>query len=113
MQHRGIKLKSVKAMGETFKSMAKIPMDVMGGLIMMLDKLEIFQPIIDALNGLLAMFSGKMMEGLMPAFQKIIDIMFSPEVLELITNLADLFLVLLDPLMDLEKHLLKFVATYH
>lgn len=73
----------------------------LAGILGIFEAIGVFAPILDVVKDLIGLFAGRLIEKLMPSFQKIIDILLSDEVMTLIGDLAGLFAELLEPLLEM------------
>jgi len=92
--------KNVQRFGKNLKAMGGAMMGPIAGLMSFMQSLEIFEPLIDVIQGLMDIFAGAMMEALMPAFMKLFEVLLSPEVIDLIKMLAGLFASILIPIIE-------------
>ena len=93
-----------KAMGGFMKNIGSIMGTMLGpiGFILAIfEKLGVFEPILEIVNDLIEMLGAKMLEKLMPSFEKLFDIMLSDDVMSLIDALAEIFAAMIAPLMEL------------
>ena len=77
-----------------------------GPMMGMLEGLGVFEPILSVVSDLIGLFAGKLIEKLLPAFMRIINILLSDEMMSLIGTLADLFVILIEPLLQIVEAVL-------
>ena len=107
-------MKSANSMKKAFKDKDRVKgmtsmFSMIGGMVTgpidmimsLLDKLGISGPIVSVLDGLMQMFSGTLMEALMPAFQELFDILLSEDTIALVKMLASLFAMFLVPMIQI------------
>lgn len=71
-----------------------------GVFLRVLDQTGIMSPIMSALNGLFGIFSGTLMQAVMPAIQGLMDVLLSPEVITAVQDLATSVGELLTPIFE-------------
>ncbi|KKM06426.1 hypothetical protein LCGC14_1744110 [marine sediment metagenome] len=105
-------------MGVAFKALSKVKKstwNAMSGAMKSVktavDPMSAFARLLTIFTPLLKILTAKIMVGLIPAFQKIMKILLSPEVLNLLDLLANLFIMLISPLLDLVIFILPPLIT--
>lgn len=99
----------VKGMTSMFSMLGGMAMGPIGVIMSLLDKLGVVGPIMDVLNGLMSIFSGTLMELLMPAFQDLFDVLLSEDTIALVKLLANIFGMFLVPLIRIFSKSLKIM----
>lgn len=101
--------KTVKRVGKGFKWLGKSMFGVLGWVLSLLEGLEVLQPVLDVIQGLIEIFGGVLTMALMPAFMKLFDVLLSPTVIEIITILANLIGSILTPIIGVFTSVLETI----
>ena len=95
----GPKAEGVKRFGKNMGSLVGGMLGPLGSMLSLFESMGVFEPLFDVIGGLMEMFGGILMEALMPAFKALFDVLLSPEVIDIIKILAQLFGAILTPII--------------
>ncbi|MHA1211020.1 MAG: hypothetical protein ACTSSH_01035 [Candidatus Heimdallarchaeota archaeon] len=102
----------VKTIGNTVMKTATGLMSPFTKVFGFLDMLGVLDPILKTLNGLLALFSGTLLKALMPAFEKLMALLTSPQMINIITRVAEILGAILGPIIEIFVELLDDMMPY-
>jgi len=91
--------KTLKGFGSLIGGFAAFPIGIIMAVFQLLDALGVLEPILQVISALFDVFGGALMTALAPAFQELFAVLLSPEVINLITSLAQLFAAFLVPII--------------
>ena len=96
---KGLPTNKVKEIGKTFKNIGAMAMGPISMVMSVLDAFGVAEPLLEAFSGILAIIGGSIMKALIPALQKFMDILFSPEMIELWVLLGNIIGKMLAPIL--------------
>jgi len=91
--------KAIGGFGKLIGGFAAFPLGIIMAIFHLLDALGVLEPILEVISALFDVFGGALMSALAPALQELFAVLLSPEVINLITSLAQLFAAFLIPII--------------
>lgn len=91
--------KAIGGFGKLIGGFAAFPLGIIMAVFHLLDALGVLEPILQVVSALFDVFGGALMTALAPAFQELFAVLLSPEVINLITSLAQVLGAFLVPII--------------
>lgn len=86
-----------QSLGSGFKALGNMTMGPMGVLLSVLEAFGVVEPILEIFSGVLEVIGAGILQSLMPAITKLMDILFSPPMMKLWETLGEIIGVTLMP----------------